>query len=208
MEEKKVKTSNIELSIKKYAKNYNASADIVDFKILKIITMIKTTQDDEYVEFNEALQEDYDTTEKMIDYHLEFKQIYVAKLFEKQKSKYFLDYDIDFDYLNFNPHIIIKKESKIPTANPKQTYLWLTQEINKIKAINKVLLNLFDQTYIKKLKIFTKLIHSGGFKKNVKLPLIETIEPDITQEGELTLHYKKKKNKHKTRNTKMNIKFT
>jgi len=196
LKETKVKTRNIELSINKYAQNNETSSDIVDFKILKSTTLIKTIHDEDFVEYNEALQADYSTEEKMIDYHLEFSQIHIIKLFEKQKSSYFLNYDIEFDYMNFNPHIIIKKESKIPRKDLKQTYLWLIQEINKIKAKNGILINLFDKTYLAKIKIFTKIIHADKFKKNVKLPLIKTIEPDITQQGELILHYKKNINQH------------
>lgn len=196
MREAKVKTKNISLSKEKYAKINEASKDIVDFTILKILTLIKAATETEFVEFNESIQEKYDTEDKMIDHHIEFKQLYTIKLFEKQSKDYFLNYEVQFDSLKVNPKIVIKTDSKIPDSSLKETYVWLLNEINKIKAENNILLNLFDETYLMKLKLFTKYIHAGKFKKSIKLPLIETITPNITRKAELLLNYKNKKEHH------------
>jgi hypothetical protein len=196
MEEVKVKTRNILLSLQKYAKSNNASVDIVDFEILQTKTLIKAATDEEFIEFNESVQEHYDTQEKMIDYHVEFSQVHIIKIFEKPKKKYFIDYEIEFDTMKVSPNIIIKQSSKIPLRTPKETFVWLKKEINKIKGRNAILLNMFDELYIAKLKAFTKFVHAGKFTKNIKLPLIKTMEPNVTQKGELILHYEKNKNKH------------
>ncbi|MCW8838519.1 MAG: hypothetical protein OQJ77_02065 [Thiovulaceae bacterium] len=198
MDSVKVKTKNISLSLKKYAKSNEASTDIVDFTILKTQTLIKTSKEREFVEFNESIKERYDTQEKMIDFHVEFKQIHTVKLYEKQKKQYSLKYEIEYDDLMVNPKIIIKTDSDIPYKKTtlKETYLWLLKEINKIKAKNNILIHIFDESYLTKLKLFTKHLHAGKFKKTIKLPLIETITPNITRRGQLLLHYENKKNHH------------
>ncbi|WP_373069494.1 flagellar assembly protein A [Sulfurimonas sp.] len=196
MQKAKVKTKNILLSLQKYAKNNDASINIVDFEILDTKTLIKTSKDTDFTEYNEAVQEHYDSEEKMIDYHLEFTQVHTIKLFEKQQKKYYLDYEINYDSMNTHPTITIKINSKIPIKTPRDTYIWLKNEVDTIKARNAILIGLFDESYITKLKLFTKFIHAGKFKKNIKLPLIETIEPNVTQKGQLLLHYEKHKNKH------------
>jgi hypothetical protein len=196
MNEVKVKSSNIKLSLEKYAKNNDTSVDVVDFSILSTKTLIKTSKDEDYVEFSEASKSVYDSEEKMIDYHVEFKQVHTINLFEKQNKEYELNYRLEFDEMNYNPKIIINTKSKIPHKDSalNATYVWLTKEINKIKVKNNILINLFDDTYIAKLKLFTKHIHAKKFVKSVKLPLIETIEPDLIQTGELILNYEKQKN--------------
>ncbi len=196
MREAKVRTKNITLSLEKYARLNKASKDIVDFTILKTQTLIRAATETEFVDFNESIQEKYNTEDKMIDYHIEFKQVHTIKLFEKQEKDYFLNYEIKFDNLEINPKIIIKTDSVIPTSSPKDTYIWLLKEINKIKAQNKILLNLFDDTYIMKLKLFTKHIHAGKFNKPIKLPLIQTIKPNLTRKAKLDLNYLNKKEHH------------
>ena len=195
MEEAKVKTKSIPLSIKKYAKNNNSSIDIVDFTIIKTQTLIKTSKEQDFAEFNEKLSDEFESYDDMIDYHVEFKQIHTIKLFEKIKKSYDLNYELEFDQMRVNPKIIIKPDSKIPykSLNSTETYKWLLKEINKIKAKNNILINMFDETFIAKLKQFTKYIYAGKFKKSIKLPLIETIAPIITSKGQLILHYENKK---------------
>ncbi|QFR49834.1 DUF342 domain-containing protein [Sulfurimonas lithotrophica] len=198
MKELTVKTKNISLSLKKYAQSNDASTDIIDFSILKTKTLIRTTKERDFVEFNESIKERYNSEKKMIDYHVEFKQVYTIKLFEKAQEQYSLKYEIEFDEFIVNPKIIIKTDSNIPykRKTPKDTYLWLLKEINKIKAKNNILIHIFDESYLAKLKLFTKHLHAGKFKKSIKLPLIETISPDITRKGQLLLHYENKKNHH------------
>ena len=198
MQELKVKTKNISLSLEKYAKKNDASVDIVDFTILKTQTIIRTARERDYIDFSEEIKERYNTQDKMLDYHLEFKQINTIKLFEKKKQNYSLDYELEFDEMSVNPSIIISPKSYLPykTSTAKDTYIWLTKEINKIKAKNNILLNIFDDEYISRLKLFTKYIHAGKFKKRIKLPLIETIPPNVTRKAKLIIYYEDKKNDH------------
>lgn len=198
MEDKKVKTKDILLSLSKYAKENNASVDIVDFTLLKASTLIKTTSEPEYIELSEDIKKRYDTQEKMLDHHVEYKQIYIIKLFEKKQAQYSLDYVINFDDFNVKPQIIIKPSSNIPykTSKKSETYLWLLKELNKIKVSNKILINLFDDTFVEKLKQFTKYVHAQKFTKPIALPLAEAIAPNITREGQLILHYENNKNEH------------
>ena len=198
MKTTKLKTKNISATLKLFAKKNDISADALDFKILQTATFVKSLNMPEYTRYSEDLKKDFDTVDKMIDYHLEFKQMHIIEIFQKKSSDLKLNYEVEFDELNVCPKIVIKSNSSIPYAKSKpiNIYKLLKDEIDKIKARHNILLNIFDEAYIAKLKLFTKYLFADKFIKSVKLPLFEGIKPKITKQSQLLLHYENKKNEH------------
>jgi len=194
----KLKSKDVSNTLKIFAKKNDISADALDFKILQTATFAKSLNMSEYTRYNEGLKKDFDTIDKMIDYHLEFKQIYIIEIFQKKSSELKLDYELEFDEFNVAPKILIKSTSYIPysLSKPINIYKLLKSEIDKIKARHNILIDLFDEIYITKLKLFTKYLFADKFVKNIKLPLIETIKPDISKQSQLLLYYDNKKNEH------------
>ncbi len=196
MKPTKVKTKNILNSLQKYAKNHALSLSAIDFKILSIESYIKTIHEKEFFHFNENIQEHYATDEKIINEHVEFKQLYIIEIFEKVNFDIVIHYEIEYNEFKTKVNIIISKDSIIPNkySKIKDLYRVITSEFNKIKAKEGILLNLYDEAYIHQLKAFTKHLSDGKFHKNIKLPLFRGITPNITKKSQLIKHYEHKKN--------------
>lgn len=196
MKPTRVKTKNILNSLKKYATSQAVGLESIDFKILSIESHIKTIHEKDFFSFSNDIQAKYDTDEKIINEHIEFKQIYVIDLFESIGSEIILDYKVEYNTFKTKVNVIVSKDSIIPTKHYKIQHLYklITDEFNKIKAKEGILLNLFDKEYIHKLKAFTKLVADDKFHKNIKLPLFIGIDPSITKKSQLLKHYEHKKN--------------
>jgi hypothetical protein len=127
----------------------------------------------------------------VINEHIEFEQIYniSPKIVSKRELK--LNYSIDFGEYASHPKIVIHHDSAIPyqSYKPQELYTLITSEINKIKAENSILLNLFDEAMTKNLKGFVNHIYAGKFIKRIRLPLFDGIEPEITGESRLILYF-------------------
>lgn len=198
MKSTKVKTKNILNSLKKYSEANLISLDEIDFKILSVESLIKTIHEKDFSHFNEKLQEHYTTDEKTINEHVEFKQLYIIEIFREINFKVLLNYKLKYNEYQSEADIIISPDSIIPYEDNKikSLYSLLTSELNKIKAKEGMLVNLYDEAYIQKLKAFTKHIYAGKFKKTLKLPLIKCINPSITRKSELIIYYEDKKNEY------------
>ncbi len=198
MKPRKIKTRNILKSLQRYAQDNAVSVDILDFNLLKIETHIKTIQDKEFSYYNEDISKAYEYDEQIINEHVQFKQLYIVEIFKKTNKNIQLNYKVQYDEYNTDVDIILSKTSIIPYENykAKDLYQLLLSEFDKIKAKEGILLNLFDELYIHKLKAFTKHILDKKFIKSLKLPLIRAIHPNITQKSKLIMHYEKNKNKY------------
>lgn len=198
MKSTKVKTKNILNSLKKYAKANAISLDAVDFKILKVESKIRTIHEKDYFHYNENIQTYYDSDEKTINEHVEFKQIYVIEMFQQIGCEIMLDYKIEYNEFKTKVNIIISKDSIIPSKHYKikDLYRLITSEVNKIKAKEGILLNLYDKAYIHQLKAFTKHLGADKFHKNIKLPLFRGIDPSVTKKSQLIKYYEDKKNEY------------
>ena len=198
MKPRKIKTRNILKSLQRYAQDNATSIDILDFNLLKIETHIKTIQDKDFSYYNEDISKAYEYDEQIINEHVEFKQLYIIEIFKKRDTNIRLNYKVQYDEYNTDVDIILSKTSIIPYENYKikDLYQLLLNEFDKIKAKEGILLNLFDELYIHKLKAFTKHVLDKKFTKSLKLPLIRAIHPSITQKSKLIMHYEDKKNKY------------
>lgn len=192
---KKVKTKNIASSIEKIAKDSNVSALKLHFEIHSVDTFLKTVFHDEYIMYNEDINNYYSDPHRIIDEHMTLKQTYIITIKDERISPVILKYEIDFSSNNIFPAIIIHPESKIPykAYQPKEIYALLIREFNNIKAYHKIIINLFDEEMREKLKLFVKYLYEGKFTKKIKLPLFKGIEPEKGVSGRLVSHYLGKK---------------
>jgi len=133
---KKLKTKNIANSISKFAAENLLSPSEYNFNINAIQTYIKTTADDDFVMYKEDIHGYYENPEKIINEHVRFKQIYTITIKKEAKPLIKLNYDINYSDNNISPSIIIYPDSIIPYKDhkPKEIYLLLVKELNKIKA--------------------------------------------------------------------------
>ena len=195
---KKLKTKNIRQSVLNFSLENKISIEECSFKINKVVTYIKTSADDTFKLFNEDINIHYENKAKLLNEHVEFKQIYIITLYKPAKNRLKLHYSIDFEQFCSHPKMIIHHDSLIPykRLKPKELFVLLRSEINRIKAYHGILLNIFDDQMIKNLKAFVKHIYSGKFSKRIKLPLFEGVAPEITRESKLIMWFEQKKSNH------------
>ncbi|MFT7003751.1 MAG: hypothetical protein ACJAWW_001103, partial [Sulfurimonas sp.] len=129
----------------------------------------------------------------------EFQQIYTIIPMISKKMKIQLNYSLELDEFLCMPKLIIHPDSHIlyKTNKPTEIFRLLVKEVNKIKAENGIIINIFDEKMIKNLKAFTKHIYEGKFKKRIRIPLFEGVEPKITRAGKLILWFNHKKTQQK-----------
>ena len=192
------KTRNINKAIARYADDNMLSIAECDFTLKRVDTLIKTIHDKEFQLF-EYDQERYLQESVILNEHVEFQQIYTIEVKPVDSCQLALDYTVEMGTFMTDPKIILNPNSKIPYKHfkPKELYILLKKELNKIKAKNSLLINIFDTKMLQNLKAFTKYIYSGKFKKRVKISLFDGIEPEISRHGKLILWFEEKKEKHK-----------
>ena len=195
---KKIKTKDINTSINKLALENSCSTSEFSYVINGIDTFIKSVADDNFMPYNEDTQNYYVDYDKLINSHARFRQIYTITIKQTPKKAVVLDYNIVFSQNNSTVTIILNPDSQIPYKKyqPKEIYLLLLREFNNIKAQNNILVNMFDSKMRKQLKQFVSYLYKDRFIKNIKLILFEGINPEITRNSKLIMHFLQKEKNH------------
>jgi hypothetical protein len=195
---KKFKTKNISATINKFAAENDRSALEFSFNLNGVETYIKTVSDESFVLYNEDIRNYYKNHDKMVDEHVRIKQLYIITVKQTPKKIVKLNYSINFSDNNVSAEIILHPESQIPYKKyqPKEIYLLLLKELNNIKAMNGILINIFDTQMKGKLKAFVKYLYGGRFVKKVKIPLFNGLEPEIRRNSKLIMRFLQKETKH------------
>lgn len=196
IQKKSITTKNIRESMHTYAQDNSTPLEECDFTINKIDTLIKTAASGEFELLNEDLNSIYKDKNKILNEHVEFQQRYTITVKAEATHKIKLKQSIDFGEFSANPKIIIHPDSKIPykELKPKEVYILLIKELNKIKAKHGILVGIFDVSMLNILKKFVKHIYGGKFTKRIRIPLFEGVEPEITKASSLIMHFQNKEN--------------
>ena len=191
---KKVKTKNIANSISKFAAEHLLQPSEYNFNINAIETYIKTIANDDFILYKEDIHNYYTDTDKLIDEHVQFKQLYIITIKKEINPIIKLNYEIHYSDDNISPHIMIHPDSTIPYKKykAKEIYLLLLKELNNIKAQKKILVKIFDTKMKERLKAFVKHLYQNKFVKKVRLPLFDGVAPEVTKISKLIRHYLKK----------------
>jgi len=188
------KTRDIEESIANFALENQITPQECDFSILATENYVRDNATNEFELIKKELLPPYLNKERILNEHISFHQIYKIKVFHQVKCTLKLEYKIDFGEHFTHPKIILGPKSHIPykICPAKDLLNLLFRELNKIKAHNKILINIFDEDMKKNLKSFVKYLYAGKFKKRIKLALFNGIEPALTRESKLIYWYKEK----------------
>ncbi|MDD5372555.1 MAG: FapA family protein [Sulfurimonas sp.] len=195
---KKFKTKNISATIDKFAEENGSSPLEFSFAINNVDTYIKTISSDSFILYNEDSNNYYGNHDKMIDEHVQIKQMFIITVKKEPKNIIKLVYSIDFSEDNTTPAIILHPESQIPYKKyqPKEIYMLLLKEFNNIKAINGILINIFDEQMKEKLKAFVKYLYNGKFVNKIKIPLFNGIKVELRKSSKLIMRFLEKETMH------------
>jgi len=187
-------TKSILASVKEYANDHNYDLATLDFTLLGLQTYFKTCHLDTFVKFHDDYKKEYVTPTKIINDHAHFVQIYKIKIHPKVKTKLELIYRLELGEFSTYPILVISTDSILPlndvTANEMLKLLYA--QCNKIKAQNKMLVNLFSSCLLKDLKSFVTKIYKNGFHTEESILLFEGIDPVISEPSKVINHYIKK----------------
>jgi hypothetical protein len=189
-----IKTKHIKSALERYATDNLIPLSECDFVLNKVETLLKNSRNHEFEHYSKERLVEYLNEETIINEHVEFAQIYTITAMQKESQALELIYSIDYGRYATHPKLILSPESKIPYKQfvPVELLKLLYKEINKIKAYNEILIQLFDEPMKKTLKSFVKYIYAGKFAKKVKIPLFEGIEPLIARDSRLIYWFKEK----------------
>lgn len=195
---KKFKTKNISATIDKFAAENDSSPLEFSFVINNIDTYIKTISNDSFILYNEDTNNYYGNHDKMIDEHVQIKQMFIITVKKEPKNIIKLVYSIDFSDDKTTPAIILHPESQIPYKKyqPREIYMLLLKEFNNIKAINGILINIFDEQMKEKLKAFVKYLYNGKFVNKIKMPLFTGIKLELRKSSKLIMRFLEKETAH------------
>ncbi|MEK6658738.1 MAG: flagellar assembly protein A [Campylobacterota bacterium] len=195
---KKFKTKNISATIDKFAAENDSSPLEFSYTINNIDTYIKTISNDSFILYNEDTNNYYGNHDKMIDEHVQIKQMFIITVKKEPKNIIKLVYSIDFSDDKTMPAIILHPESQIPYKKyqPKEIYILLLKEFSNIKAINNILINIFDEQMKEKLKAFVKYLYNGKFVNKIKIPLFTGIKVELRKSSKLIMRFLEKETTH------------
>lgn len=196
-----VKTKSIQSALNEFAQAHDVDVSACDFTIRRTETYIKDNSDSEFKILNRDVNTEYDDKSRLLNEHVQLQQIYHIDIELTSSKMIELIYDIERDDYSSSPKITISPRSTIPykTHKPQELFNLLSTEVDKIKAQNEILINIFDESMIKNLKALTKYIYAGKFVKKVRIPLFEGIAPEITRESKLLLHFKESETNNQVR---------
>jgi len=194
IEPKVIKTKSILNSLREYAADNDTTVEECDFSINRVDTYVKDSATDEFILVSKDILHQYTNRDRILNEHIEFNQVYTITAKKRKNSSFKLNYEIILGENVTHPKISIKSDSNIPYKKypPKEILMRLFTEINKIKAYNSLLINIFDENMKKNLKAFVKHIYAGKFVKGIRLPLFTGIEAVVTRESKLVYWFKEK----------------
>ena len=194
MQELTLKTSNIEEALQTYADKYELDVSACDFTLKGISNYVHDRANTDFQMVTKEQLQFYLDKDKITNEHIEFNQVYTITIAKREPSSLVLKYIVKFDDYSSHPIILLGASSKIPFKILSQNEMLklLYKELNKIKVLHKIIINIFDETMKTKLRAFIKHLYAGKFTKKIKLPLFDGIRPEVTKNSRLIYWYKKK----------------
>ena len=194
MQELTLKTSNIGDELKAYADKYEIDVSSCDFTLNGVRYYVRDSARTDFQSITKEQMQTYLDKDKIINEHIEFHQVYTITIKKREPSSLLLKYIVKFDDQSSHPVILLGSSSKIPykTVPQNEMLKLLYKELNKIKVLHNIIINIFDDTMKVKLRAFIKYLYAGKFTQKIKLPLFDGIKPEVTKNSKLIYWYKEK----------------
>ncbi len=192
-------SKNISLSLTEYAQKKNCDVKTLDFTLLGLQTYFKTSHHQSFIKFHDDYKKEYSQSINIIKDHVRFVQIYKIRIHPKEEENIKLIYRLEMGEFSTHPLLIISPDSTLPLHELKEQEMLkkLYTKINKIKAENKMIVNLFSSCMVKDLKELVHRLYKDGFNQEESILLFQGILPEISQPSKVIKHYKQKNTSEK-----------
>jgi hypothetical protein len=187
-----ITTNNIPKAYAAASKNMGLKPESLDFKLLKVETLIKVAQDAELEPISNDHVQILRSKELLLNPELKFQQTYKTLFEPKQPHKYRLNMQLEVDKAHSMAKAKVLKSSVFPEGPDLKK--WLTYEINKFKIKHSIMLVLFEWNLKKDIEALTTYIaQHGGLDKTIEITLSRWPVPaTLTRDDAMIHHYKKK----------------
>lgn len=187
-----IKTFDINDSVAKFCSNHSIKRAECNFNLTKVITFYKSYEMETFAPVNEIIAEKFDDKQMLIQDKIIFRELYHIELCSENLRVFNFHFRLMFDKYSINPKLLILPTSIFPTATyTKNAFAKLLyQEIRKIKAKHKILINLFSKQLSEEIKLFVNLLYAHQFNEIFELSLCEAVEPVEGEPSTLRKHYK------------------
>ncbi len=194
-----ISTRYIQRTLKEFAAEHHYKHSSLDFTLVGVQTYFKSCHHESYIKFHDNYKKEYKDPKKLIDDRVEFIQLYKIKIHSKKKSELNLKYTLERGEFSTYPMMIISPDSEIPTAKYGEVELLklIYTQVNKIKALNRFMVNLFSSCMVSDLKTFVSKLYEGAFTQSESILLFEGIDPEISEPSKVIEHYKEKSTQEK-----------
>ena len=184
-----VYTKNVPLALKAYAEKHHFPVDRLDFTLIGIQSYFKSCHHEAFVKFHDDYKREYASSEKIIKDNVRFIQMNKIRIHPKKKEdptsakNISLLYRLELGEFSTYPILVLSPESRLPLAEltEQEMLKLLYTELNKIKAQNRILINLFSSCMVKDLKDFITRLYRDGFTQEESILLFEGIDPEISE---------------------------
>ncbi len=193
----KLKTRDITFELKKFAKENYLKFDELDFDLKSVSTYLKTKHLDTFASFTKSYRDTYANEKDIIEDRLVIKQVYVIEPYRVNLGSEVLEYDLDLSENFLFPILKILPKTIFPKLSVKELYLYILSEVNKIKAVNQMIIGFRDENIKEDIKILTKKIVSKDFYEPFEISLFNSVEPVISRKSSLKLFFKELKSQIK-----------
>ncbi len=196
-----IQVVSIAQAVKEFASDSYTPVKDCDFELHGVVTYIKTAGMEAFTKYNAKLRDIYQDQDKIVNDRVVFRQMYQISLFHKTECSLKLDYRLEKDPFMTHPMLIIEPTSIIPYKQykPQELFSLIIKEVNKIKALNGILIALFSDAMVEDIKKLIKNIYTNKFDSSFSVLLFSGIEPEMARASELIFHFE---NKNKDRQIK------
>lgn len=189
-------TKDIATTLKTFASDSYIPLAECDFEIKGATTYIKNCHMDTFAKYSSGYQDQYSNNlEEIINEKVVFQQLYNIVPFHHKKRELMLDYALDLGEFNTHPSLNIEPTSVIDYSRykPQELFKLLIQEVNKIKALQGMMIGYFSDSMIVDLKALIKKIYSKQFIATHNILLFDGVDPEPCEPSHLELVFEEKK---------------
>jgi hypothetical protein len=184
-----VEVENIAHHITSFAKQKKIPTYMIDFDIMEIFTFVKIKDKHGYQQIDaHDLQERRKDEKFFLDSEVDIKQSYKITIkpanFDKVNN---IIMELSADKYVTTVIAKIKRESQINLFDTIEEDLKL--EIKKKKALNKIIVGLFEEGLSKEIANFLGDVRTDNFKSDKLLEIAKAILPIFPQDGKVVLNY-------------------